>query len=301
MPATARAAGAAAVRNPVGSAAPWYADGVRFECRRCGNCCAGRGSVVRVSDREVEALAREVAMSVADFRSRHTAEAFEETVLRDKEGTDGECEWLVRDDAGTTGCSVQDAKPEQCRAYPFWPRVVQSRGAWDAEGRSCAGIGEGPRIDADEIERRLGLDRLREQLDTLFEELDYEVREMGATCWMRGNCCDFPAAGHRLFASRLEAERFARGVDLGGWDPQSGLCPAWKDRRCTAREHRPTGCRVYFCDPAYEERVHELMERYVTRLKWLHERHGIPWDYRDLLAHLADVSGQRTMSPDNDR
>jgi Fe-S-cluster containining protein len=78
-------------------------------------------------------------------------------------------------------------------------------------------------------------------------------------------------------------------VDLAGWDPASGKCPAWKDRRCTAREHRPLACRTYFCDPAFKDRVQDLTERYVTRLKWLHEKHRLEWDYRDFLAHLARI------------
>ena len=35
---------------------------------------------------------------------------------------------------------------------------------------------------------------------------------------------------------------------------QGATCP-WQDSRghCTAREARPLGCRVYYCDPAFEE------------------------------------------------
>ena len=71
--------------------------------------------------------------------------------------------------------------------------------------------------------------------------------------------------------------------------PAPGMCPAWKNRRCTAREHRPLACRTYFCDPKFTERVHELTERYITRLKWLHEKHRLAWDYRDLRDHLAGI------------
>lgn len=246
-----------------------------------------------MSEREVAALAAATGMSPAEFTERHTTSAHGETVLRDRPDTDGaragDCEWLERDDDGTTGCRVQSAKPDQCAAYPFWPRILRHRGAWEAEGVACKGIGQGPTIPPAEIERRSGTEKVFEDLDELMSDLDAEVQGIGVVCWLRGQCCDFEAAGHRLYASRMEAERFAAGIDLTGWDPDSGLCPAWKDRRCTAREGRPSACRTYFCDPDFEEATGELTERYVTRLKWLHDKHGRRWEYRDWIAHLADL------------
>jgi Fe-S-cluster containining protein len=282
--------------------AEWYADGLRFACRRCGNCCSGKGSVVVVTPREREALARRLGMTVAEFEARHTRVSMDDVVLVDDEET-GDCEWLERRADGTTACRVNAAKPDQCRSYPFWPRVVASRESWEAEGRRCRGIGRGEAVPAAEIDRRSGLDDAMADLDLLLEELDHEVADMGARCWLSGDCCDFDAAGHRLYTSDIEARRFARGVDLSGWDPESGQCPAWKDRRCTAREHRPLACRTYFCDPRVKDRVQDLTERYVTRLKWLHEKHRLAWDYRDFLGHLARI--RRAMpgvsSPANDR
>jgi len=268
----------------------WYRDGLRFSCKRCGACCTGRGSIVVVSPREREAIARHLGMSVAEFEAKHTKTAFDETVLLDDAVT-GDCEWLERNADGTTGCRVNDAKPDQCRSYPFWPRPLESRAAWEDEAKRCKGIGAGEAVPQDEIERRAGLDDALADLDLLFAELDYEVQDLGARCWLSGDCCDFDAAGHRLYTSEIEARRFAKGVDLAGWDPASRLCPAWKDRRCTAREHRPLACRTYFCDPNFAERTRELTERYVTRLKWLHEKHRLAWDYRDFRDHLATIRG----------
>lgn len=270
---------------PTPRSGPWYRDGLRFACSRCGNCCSGKGSVVIVTDREVEALARVAGCTVEEFRALHTRTSHDDTVLVDRES--GECEWLSRAPDGATSCRVQAAKPDQCRAYPFWPRVLASRAAWEAEGARCRGIGAGDPIPAEEIDRRSGAEAAREALELLLQETDLEARDLGATCWVSGDCCDFPKAGHRLYATRIEAERFARGVDLAAWDPAGGLCPAWRNGRCTAREHRPSACRVYYCDPNAAERVAELGERTVTRLRWIHERHGIAWDYRDWIDHLT--------------
>jgi Fe-S-cluster containining protein len=269
----------------------WYDGGVRFACQRCGNCCTGVGSVVRLTRREIEALARSRGLTPGKFVEDHTRERLGMRVLLDTEG--GACEWLDRAEDGTTSCRVQDAKPDQCRSYPFWPRKLATREAWEREGEGCRGIGQGELIPREEVDRLLGREQLDAQLDTLYAELDAELAEIDALCRASGDCCDFPAAGHRLYTSRLEADRFVRGVDLTGWDPQSGLCPAWKDRRCTAREHRPTGCRVYYCDADKEELLQQVMERYLTQLKWLHERHELPWDYRDWIDHLACIQAER--------
>ncbi len=238
-----------------------------------------------VSPREREAIARHLGMSVAAFEAAHTTVSGDDVVLRDVES--GACEWLDRLPGGTTACRVNAAKPDQCASYPFWPRVVASPEAWEDEKTRCKGIGGDIVVSAGEIDERSGMADALADLDLLLEELDYEVKDLGARCWLSGDCCDFDAAGHRLFTSEIEARRFAKGVDLTGWDPASRMCPAWKDRRCTAREHRPLACRTYFCDPAFTERVNDLTECYITRLKWLHEKHRLNWDYRDFLAHLA--------------
>jgi Fe-S-cluster containining protein len=267
----------------------WYAgEGLRFACARCGNCCSGKGSVVIVTPREREAMARALGLTVEEFEARHTRVVLDDVVLKDDAET-GDCEWLERGADGKTACRVNAAKPDQCRSYPFWPRLLASREAWEGEARKCRGIGQGEPVSAGEADRRAGLDEAMADLDLLFEELDHEVRDLGARCWLSGDCCDFEAAGHRLYTSEIEARRFARGVDLSGWDPESGKCPAWKGRRCTAREHRPLACRTYFCDPRFADRVQDLTERYVTRLKWLHRKHRLEWDYRDFLAHLRTL------------
>lgn len=36
---------------------PWYADGLRFECTRCGHCCTGEPGTVRVYEEEIGTLA----------------------------------------------------------------------------------------------------------------------------------------------------------------------------------------------------------------------------------------------------
>jgi len=39
---------------------------------------------------------------------------------------------------------VYEARPTQCRTYPFWSNIVDSEESWNRESRECPGIGIGP-------------------------------------------------------------------------------------------------------------------------------------------------------------
>src|SRR5256885_2242910 len=60
------------------------------------------------------------------------------------------------------------------------------------------------------------------------------------------------------------------------------FCPFQKDKLCTAREPRPLGCRVYFCDPAYQETGNQITETYLQKLKELATVSGNEWLYAPL-------------------
>ena len=131
-------------------------------------------------------------------------------------------------------------------------------------------------------------------LREIYEELDREVAGLGPVCQLSGRCCRFLEHGHTLFVSTAEV-RFL----LGSAPPpereldQGATCP-WQDSRghCTAREARPLGCRVYYCDPSYQEDAHHLSERFIDRLKGLSKTHGVPWNYAPLHRHLHEEQGE---------
>jgi hypothetical protein len=136
--------------------------------------------------------------------------------------------------------------------------------------------------------------RFRGPLLALYDELDAAVAALGPVCQVSGCCCRFAEYGHTLFVSAAEAALLlaeapppARPLDDGA------TCP-WQDRhgRCSARGARPLGCRVYFCDPAYQPHAPELSERFLGRLKRLVERLGLPWDYAPLHHHLRHAAAE---------
>lgn len=128
----------------------------------------------------------------------------------------------------------------------------------------------------------------RDSLLGLYAELDEAVARRAPVCRLSGSCCRFAEYGHTLFVSAPEAALLladapppVRALDDGE------SCP-WQDAlgRCTARAARPLGCRVYFCDPAFEPHAPELSEDYIGRLKRLTENLDLPWDYAPLHRHL---------------
>jgi hypothetical protein len=135
---------------------------------------------------------------------------------------------------------------------------------------------------------------VRHELQAIYRDLDRILEQLAPVCALSGRCCRFQEYGHTLFLSGAEAQLLladapppVRALD----DGQS--CP-WQDLggRCSARGARPLGCRVFFCDPAFEEYAPELSEKFLSRLKRLAERHGWPWNYAPLHVHLQEARTQ---------
>lgn len=138
------------------SGEPWYRDGLRFACTRCGNCCGGASGSVLVSDAEVDALALRTGLRPEEFRAIYTRRLRGGSVSL-RERSDGTC---VLYDAAR-GCTVHPDRPRQCRTWPFWRSVVHSPERWADEARVCPGIGRGPLHSAEQIERALEDDGTR--------------------------------------------------------------------------------------------------------------------------------------------
>lgn len=126
---------------------PWYAPGLRFACERCGRCCKGpEPGYVWVSDREIARLAAALGLSVEDFTRRYVRRVFERFSLVERANND--C--VFYEDG--KGCTVYDARPDQCRTFPFWPKHFATEQTWRAAAAECPGIGKGRLHDRKAIE-----------------------------------------------------------------------------------------------------------------------------------------------------
>lgn len=135
-------------------------------------------------------------------------------------------------------------------------------------------------------------DEIRGPLRAIYADLDAEIAALAPVCQVSGRCCRFKEYDHTLFLSAIEARLLiADAPEPSGTLDGGDTCP-WQDSagRCGAREARPLGCRVYFCDPNYEGEAEPLTERYLARLRGLADALGLPWGYARLHHHLHSAS-----------
>jgi hypothetical protein len=134
------------------------------------------------------------------------------------------------------------------------------------------------------------------ELAALYEELERELERHAPRCELSGRCCDFERFGHELFATTLEVSYLRRS----GAEPVNAdvdLCPYWVERRCTAREGRPLGCRVFFCDERFEQVMHEVAERYHARVRQIIERAGLPYRYGRFVRLVREAPAGQEAAP----
>ena len=114
-------------------------EGLRFECQPgCTACCEQKGFVY-LTDADVARVAQFLGMTTAAFERKHVYRTKNRRRLRVPR--ESQCNFLREG-----GCSIHPAKPTQCRIFPFWPELVESRREWQKTAGYCPGMGKGPLI-----------------------------------------------------------------------------------------------------------------------------------------------------------
>lgn len=119
--------------------------GLRFTCTQCGSCCTGPTGYVLFNDKEAGSMAKALGISKQEFLDEYSHDTILGRSLNENLTDFGyDCIFLTRDaKTGRAGCSIYEARPEQCRTWPFWDSNLTSKRAWASASRKCPGMDTG--------------------------------------------------------------------------------------------------------------------------------------------------------------
>jgi Fe-S-cluster containining protein len=98
-----------------------------------------------VSPEEIASLAASRGESTDAFSRRFVRQVGSRYSLIERPG--GDC--IFWDKA--VGCTVYEARPVQCRTWPFWPENVETPADWERTRQGCPGSGRGRHYSESEI------------------------------------------------------------------------------------------------------------------------------------------------------
>jgi len=129
----------------------WWDKGVRFECQGSGKCCTSHGEFgfvfLTLADRQ--RMAKHLKMTTQAFTRKYCDKTNGAYHLHE-DGKNPDCMFLRG-----KSCGIYQARPTQCRTWPFWPEVMSAK-QWAADVKSfCPGVGKGPLRSAETIRQQI--------------------------------------------------------------------------------------------------------------------------------------------------
>lgn len=140
-----------AASKPQGS--PWYAEGLKFTCTQCGNCCTGAPGYVYVDEQEIGLIADFIGSPNGKLGKEHLRRVGRAYSLTEDKKS-GDCCFLKLVD-GKRICSIYPVRPLQCRTWPFWDINLDSPADWADAAKGCPGMNKGRQYDLVQIQLRL--------------------------------------------------------------------------------------------------------------------------------------------------
>lgn len=107
--------------------------GEAFACAMCGHCCEGRGGIV-VSSKDLDRLCDHLGVGPDDFEKMWGERRGGKLHVR--AGADEACIFFIPGQ----GCGVHVAKPDICRAWPFFRGNLLDSGSFALAAEFCPGI-----------------------------------------------------------------------------------------------------------------------------------------------------------------
>ncbi len=141
---------------PTNEKQPWYKDGLKFQCTGCGDCCTGGPGYVWVNKEDIANLAARTGMEPDEFEAEYVRDVGKRKSLKEKADQNFDCVFL---DANRK-CTVYEARPRQCRTWPFWDSNVRTPEDWQTTCQACPGSGKGRLYQLGEIEAQRAVIRI---------------------------------------------------------------------------------------------------------------------------------------------
>jgi len=88
-------------------------------CGNCeGRCCTGESGYIYVTKTEIENIAKLLEMDVREFVNKYLFKKMYKYSIKEKQNGDSyECIFYNK---SSNGCTIYDARPLQCKTFPFW-------------------------------------------------------------------------------------------------------------------------------------------------------------------------------------
>ena len=127
----------------------WYAEGLRFKCTECGQCCTGGPGYAWVTKEEIKTLAEHLGLSLKEFGKKYLRFVNGRYSLIEKKNYD--CIFLK-----DKKCQIYSVRPNQCRTFPWWAENLNTPESWKEAAKHCEGIScEAPLVSIDIIQSQL--------------------------------------------------------------------------------------------------------------------------------------------------
>ena len=137
----------------------FYTQGLQFECQGSGKCCTSHGEFgfVFLTPQDRFRFAKFLNIRTSEFTKKYCDRTNGVWHLKEKKDRP-DCMFLKQ-----KRCTVYEARPSQCRTWPFWNEVMNAK-AWakDVAG-FCPGVGKGKVWSAEEIDSVLAQETASEK------------------------------------------------------------------------------------------------------------------------------------------
>ena len=116
-------------------------DGFKFSfdalaCQNCeGRCCTGESGYIWLKPKEMENIAKLLDMKFDDFTIQYVKKVgYKYSLVEKRNGDSYECIFF---DSKLKRCTIYEARPKQCRTFPFWDCFKENI---DEVVKECPGI-----------------------------------------------------------------------------------------------------------------------------------------------------------------